>query len=62
MSETVPWSPTHCLLAQRVRLLGRDDDRYLVEHPDGSVGWVEGWPYAAVMIPIEAVERDALHA
>jgi hypothetical protein len=45
-----------------VRLLGREGDRYLIEHGDGSVGWVEGWPDAAVMVPIDVAEREALNA
>lgn len=44
-----PWRPTHRLLAQSVRLLGRLDDRYLVEHPDGSMGWITGWPHERVV-------------
>lgn len=59
MSDT--WRPTHCLLAQRVRLLGRADDRYLVEYPDGSQGWIDGWPYQNVMVPIELAEREGLN-
>lgn len=56
------WHPTHRLLAQYVRLLGRRDDQYLVQYRDGSVGWLAGWPHEAVMVPVESVERDALHA
>ena len=61
MPETTRWRPTHRLLAQHVRVLGKDDDRYLVEHADGSIGWVEGWPYSAVLVSVETVEREALN-
>lgn len=52
----MPDLPTHCFVAQRVRVLGRLDDRYLVQFPDGSVGWHDG-----PLVPIEAVEREALN-
>lgn len=61
-NTAAPWRPTHRLLAQSVRLLGRLDDRYLVEHPDGSMGWITGWPHESVMISVDTVEKEALHA
>lgn len=49
--------PTHRLLAQHIRLLAMFEDRLLVEFSDGSMGWIE-----EPVIPIEAVEREAVHA
>ena len=57
MPNPAPWRPTHRLLAQHVRLLARFEDRFLIEFPDGSMGWVE-----EPLLPVEAVEREALHA
>lgn len=59
--DTTPWRPTHCLLAQPVRLLARSDKGFLVEHEDGSAGWVTGWLHRAVMVPVDTAERDGLH-
>jgi hypothetical protein len=46
---------THRFLAQHVRILDRNGDRFLVEFADGSCGWHEG-----PLIPVEVVEREAL--
>ena len=56
------WKPTHRLLAQHVRLLGKHDEHYLVEFEDGSVGWIDGFPHDEVMVPIDVVDKEALRA
>lgn len=42
---------THYFLAQKVKLLDQDGDKFYVEYPDGSKGWSEGQ-----LVPMNLVE------